>query len=105
MILKLQRGDDVREWDFKPERLMATEAIAIEKMTGQPFGEDQNKMRSMHALVWVLLKRDEPTLKYTDVDFAIGDLTVDLDEEEQAAADREQDDQDGQGNGPADESG
>lgn len=81
-------GEVAQTWDFDPKRLMMAELEAIEKVTGLTFiefGEGLNKgsAKAMRALVWILRKRHgEPTLRYSEVDFALGDLTTDDDEEQ-----------------------
>lgn len=65
-----------REWEFEPERqLMSAECIAIEKLTGMEWGEwkaavRKESMRAKHAYLWVLLKRENPTLLPKHVSFA-----------------------------------
>lgn len=80
---------DKREWQFKGRTLMATEAEAIEKATGIDWGEFSGKLMSgsptaKRGLLWVLMKREEPTLRYTACDFPVGSVDVELDEEEKA---------------------
>ncbi len=77
-----------QEWSYKPDRLMATEAEAIENVTGMRYAEFAGKFlvgnaTASRALVWVLRKRHgEPTLRFKDVDFPVGALRVELDDEE-----------------------
>jgi hypothetical protein len=90
MIVTFKYGGEELRWDFHPARLMSVEAEAIEKVTGLTYAEWgaallKGSAGSSRALVWVLRKRSEPTLRYRDVDFPIGDLGIDLDAEEKAA--------------------
>lgn len=78
-----------REWDFKLRKILTTEAEAIEKRAGIPYIELNARVLSSHptarrALIWVLLKRTEPTLQYVDVDFEMGAFQAELDDEEKA---------------------
>jgi hypothetical protein len=79
---------DKQEWEFKPDRLMTTEAEAIERVTGMTYGEFgeslmKGGMTARRSMVWVLRKRNgEPTLKFRDVDFPVGDVEITLDDEE-----------------------
>ena len=79
-------GGPVEEWEFDPTRLMVAELDAIEKVTGltglNAFGEALNNMSAsaLRALVWVIRKRADPPLRYENVDFAIGDLSIGDDE-------------------------
>lgn len=88
-------------WDFQPDRLLMSEAAAIEKVTGLGFTEWLTSLGtlsgdSMRALVWVLSKRTDPTLRFSAVDFPVGALAMEPDDDELAEADRA--DQDGPGN-------
>lgn len=51
-------------------RLTFAEARAIERITGESFADIMRtqSMTAVQALVWVILKRDDPTLKFTDLD-------------------------------------
>lgn len=78
-------------WNFKPDRMLATEAEAIEKKTGLRFAEWAEALQhgsaiALRAMLWILLKRTEPTLQFGDVDFALGSLGLDLDEDEKRTA-------------------
>lgn len=77
-----------RTWEkFRPGRLMTTESEAIEKVTGMTYGEWGGALMkggtlAGRALVWVLKKREEPTLRFRDVVYAVEALTIGLDEDE-----------------------
>ena len=95
-----------RVWPFKPDRLLTTEAEAVERVTGQTyreFGEAlfAGSVTAYRALVWVLRKRNGvPDLRFKDVVFPIGALSIDLDDGEkvdtrkaiEASADMSEDD-------------
>ena len=91
MIVTYTPADgEKREWAFKPNKLMAVEAEAIESRTGwtyQEFGVQFMKGSTLarHALLWVLLKRETPGIKYSDVTFAVDEIDFDLDADERAA--------------------
>jgi len=78
-------------WPFKPDRLLTTEAEAVERVTGLTYSEFgqaifKGSTTAYRALVWVLRKRNgEPDIRFKDVDFYIGQLEIDLDDEEKAA--------------------
>lgn len=63
------------------------EGRAIEKVTGQAFTEVGNNaangsMLAMQALVWVTVKRSEPSTKFEDIDdWAIGSIEFKVDDE------------------------
>lgn len=59
-------------------RIMNTEAIAAQKVTGLPYQEwlaaiDDGDMTAITALVWIAKKRTNPELRFSDVEFAISD--------------------------------
>lgn len=67
--------DKPKEWAFEPGKLLAPEAIEIEKRTGMRFAlwRDEvlsGSMVALKALLYVYLKRETPTLRYDDVVFA-----------------------------------
>lgn len=74
-------ADEPEVWDFSPDKIMNPEAEAIERQTGLTFAEWQDKLLSgsmiaTHGLLWVLLKRETPTLKYDQVVFATGEVSL-----------------------------
>lgn len=84
-------GADKRTWDFKPGKLMSVEAEVIERLTGLTYKQfteslGETSITATHALLYVLLKRSDPTLKYDQVQFCIDEIEFDLDDDETAAA-------------------
>jgi hypothetical protein len=78
------------EWnEFKPNKMMSTEAEAIEGVTQMTFVQWGQALLNGNALcgralVWVLLKRQNTNLRFKHVDFPIDELSVELDDEEKA---------------------
>lgn len=90
LIIYTPEGGERREWEYKPMKLRSNEAEAIERHTGwayQEFGEQfmQGSVMARHALLFVLMRRTNPTLKYGDVSFALDEFDIDLDPTERAA--------------------
>lgn len=82
-------GADPRKWEFDPTRLMSPEVEAIERHTGLTFEGwveacGKGSFIALHGLLWVLLKRSSPTLKYDEVQFCMADLDFEMDEQERA---------------------
>jgi len=82
-------GADAREWDFDPAKLHDVEAIEIEKRTGMTyveFGQQfmKGSILARKALLFVLLKRTTPTLRWDAVQFTVGEIDVDFDTDEKA---------------------
>jgi hypothetical protein len=77
-----------KTWEkFRPGKMMTTEAEVVEKVTGMTFvawGQAlmEGSTLAGRALVWVLLKREDPTLRFRDVVYSVDSLLLDLDEEE-----------------------
>jgi hypothetical protein len=82
-------GIDPKKWDFAPEKLMNPESEAIERVTKMTFGEwadavTRGSVTAIHALLWVLLKRADPTLTYDAVQFSLSEVDFELTDEESA---------------------
>lgn len=77
MIIKVA-GDE-----YPLDKLMVSEAEAIEKVTGAKMQDalQSGTAASLKALVWVAMKRQDPSLRYSDVDFALEDVEVITDED------------------------
>ncbi|MDX2552749.1 MULTISPECIES: type 2 periplasmic-binding domain-containing protein [Streptomyces] len=70
-------------FDYNPNKLMSVEREALERVTGRPFSDFAMGVLKGHglcrrALLHVLLKRQHPTLRLDDVDFAWDELTVEM---------------------------
>lgn len=63
------------------ERLLMSECIAIEKVTGQTWQEWQQavsngSMTALKAGLWIAVKRQQPELRFSEFDFAWSDFEV-----------------------------
>lgn len=81
-------GADPREWEFDPTRLMSPEVETIERHTGLTFNQwveavGNGSFLAFHGLLYVLLKRTTPTLKWTDVQFCMADIDMAMTTEEE----------------------
>ncbi len=84
-------GAEPRRWDFNPAKLMSPEVEAIERHTALAFGEWINQVGrgsfvAIHGLLYVLLKRTHPTLKWDEVQFCMEDIDFEMNAEERAEA-------------------
>lgn len=82
-------GADPKAWEFRPEKLMSPEAEAIERLTKMTFGEWTRAVRggsmlALHGLLYVMLKREYPTLKWDEVQFSLSEVDFELTDEETA---------------------
>lgn len=78
-----------RRWDFDPMKLMNAEAEVIERRTGMMYGDwssqvTQGSMLALHGLLFVMLKREEPTLKWDEVQFNLSMVDFEVDDQEEA---------------------
>jgi hypothetical protein len=67
------------ESDASKIKLTNVEAMAIEKVTGLDLGDFHTRLKAGSALavtawVWVLAKRQEPTLRFSEVEFDMTEL-------------------------------
>lgn len=75
---------DRQEWNFKPGRVRASEAQVLERQFGENWdnfaaGVQSGNMRARGVLLWHLLRRDHPMLKFVDVpDFYADELKVEF---------------------------
>lgn len=81
------QGAEPITFDYKPGRLLSPEAEKIEELTGwtyMEFGEHlmSQSMKAFHALLYIFLKRSNPTLKYEQVVFAFDEVDIDYDDSE-----------------------
>lgn len=82
--MKLTVGGVVYAVDL--DRLENTELIAVEDATNLTLQEwqaglNRGSMKAFTALVWLLRRRDEPGLEFTDVRFEVNTLEVDESED------------------------
>jgi hypothetical protein len=61
----------------------------IEKVTGGTFGDwstllEKGSMLALTAMVWIIQRRDNPQLKFSEVNFEIGSLEIEDEEAEKA---------------------
>jgi hypothetical protein len=77
-------GETPREWVFKPGDMLNRESEQIEKVTGLTWEEFLQQLQkgltmARRALLWTLLRRDHPVLRFSDIEFRQGELAVDYD--------------------------
>ena len=80
-------GADPRSWDFQPHKLMSPEVEVIERHTKMTYAEwvdacGRGSFLALHGLLYVLLKRTIPTLRWDDVQFSMEDLSWELSHDE-----------------------
>lgn len=75
---------DGTAYDFDPATMRNDEAILIERecqMTFKAWGEllTQGSITAMTALVWIVQRREDPSIAFGDVRFEFGSLDVEDD--------------------------
>lgn len=77
---------DRQEWTFKPGRVRASEAQALQRQFGENnwdafvLGVQLNDVHARRVLLWHLMRREHPRLAFNDVpDFYADELTVKFD--------------------------
>lgn len=79
--------DDVKH-ELDLDKMLFSEARAIQKVTGMTLPEavdafNHGDVDVVQALVWVTVKRSQPTLTFSDLDSrAIGDAKIDIQPDE-----------------------
>jgi hypothetical protein len=82
-------GAEPKKWDFRPDKLMNAEAEAIERLTKMTYGQwseavTEGSVLAIHGLLYVLLKREVPTLKWDQVQFSMSEVDFELTDQETA---------------------
>jgi hypothetical protein len=81
-------GGDEQQWHVRLGRLKTMEMEAIEKHTGLAYATEfkaqliKGQTSARRALLWTMLRRQHPTLKYADVDFYDDELNLRRDRDE-----------------------
>ncbi|WP_329597759.1 hypothetical protein OIE43_18805 [Streptomyces pseudovenezuelae] len=81
LVYKPEGTEEPKRWKYQPKKLMSPERELLEKLTGKNFTEftvdvQKGNSRCRRALLFIYLKREHPTLKFDDVDFAWDELTL-----------------------------
>ncbi len=81
LVYKPEGSEEPKRWKYQPKKLMSPERELLEKLTSKNFTEftvdvQKGNSRCRRALLFIYLKREHPTLKFDDVDFAWEELTL-----------------------------
>lgn len=65
---------DEQQYEIDVTRILNTEAIAVQKVTGYGYDDwlskcDDGDPMAVTAMVWIAMKRANPELRYSDVSF------------------------------------
>lgn len=80
---------EARRWDLKQTAILIPEAAAVERACGERWPQVkaaamEGGAQALWAIAWVLMKREQPTLRMTQWTPAADELAVDFDAEERA---------------------
>jgi hypothetical protein len=69
-------------YDLDQRKLLNTEAIALQKITGKTFMQVAEAMKdgdieALSALVWLAMKRAGSDIRYSDLEFNLADVEID----------------------------
>ncbi|MFE2243913.1 hypothetical protein ACFXCU_30940 [Streptomyces virginiae] len=81
LVYQPDGSDEPKRWAYNPRRIMSAEREKIEKLTGRDWSDfTQAVMKGnslcRRALLFVFLKREHPTTRFEDVDFAWEELRL-----------------------------
>lgn len=81
LIYQPEGSSEPKRWKYNPRKMMSVERETIERLTSRNWSEfvqDVVKGSSLcrRALLFILLKREHPTTKFDDVDFAWDELKL-----------------------------
>jgi hypothetical protein len=81
LVYQPEGSDEPKRWKYQPKKLMSPERETLERLTGKNFTEFSQDVlkgnsRCRRALLFIYQKREHPTLKFDDVDFAWDELTL-----------------------------
>jgi hypothetical protein len=84
-------GAEPREWDWAPYKMQSPDAELIEQLSDMLFSEwidavTAGSMRARHALLFVLLRKEQPGLKYDELQFSYGETSWRLSDAELIAS-------------------
>lgn len=90
-IIYTPTDGEKHEWIWKPREAPSFEAEDLEETTGWDFPEFLQRFiagstRARRAVLWVLLRREHPRLRFDQVTFTMGELADEYDDDEIAAA-------------------
>jgi hypothetical protein len=79
-----------REFSFRPTRFMSPEVEALEDVGGNAWDSYdewgvkflKGNRRAYRAALWIMLKREEPTLKFRDLVVRVDEIAVDFEDDE-----------------------
>ena len=87
LIYQPEGDEEPQRFLYKPQKLMSAEREHLERRSRMDFADFTKGVLNgnavcRRALLWVMLKRQHPTLKFEDVDFAWDELRLEYSKQE-----------------------
>jgi hypothetical protein len=87
LVYQPEGTEEPQRFQYKPQKLMSAEREVLERRSRLDFADFTKGVLNgnavcRRALLWVMLKRAHPTLKYEDVDFAWDELKLEYSKQE-----------------------
>ncbi|MFJ8023368.1 hypothetical protein [Streptomyces sp. NPDC096311] len=87
LVYEPEGAEEPQRFQYKPQKLMSAEREALERRSRLDFADFTKGVLNgnavcRRALLWVMLKRQHPTTKYEDVDFAWDELKLEYSKQE-----------------------
>lgn len=81
LVYKPEGSEEPKRWKYQPKKLMSAEREKLERLTDRNYSEFTKDVVAgnalcRRALLFVFLKREHPTTRFEDVDFAWDELTL-----------------------------
>lgn len=81
LVYQPEGSDEPQRFKYHPQKLMSAEREMLERRTARDFSDFTKAVingnsAARRALLFMYLKREHPTTKYEDVDFAWDELTL-----------------------------
>ncbi|QFZ75102.1 hypothetical protein GFH48_19135 [Streptomyces fagopyri] len=81
LVYSPEGSEEPKRWKYNPRKIMSAEREWVERRTERNWSEFtkdvvQGSSLCRRALLYVFLKREHPTVKWDDVDFAWDELTL-----------------------------
>lgn len=81
LVYTPEGSEEPKRWKYDPRKLMSPEREMLERKTGKNFSEFSEAVlkgnsQCRRVLLYLYLKREHPTTRYEDVDFAWDELTL-----------------------------
>jgi hypothetical protein len=81
LVYNPEGSDEPKRWKYNPRKIMSAERENIERLTSRNWSEFTKEVVGgsslcRRALLYTYLKREHPTIKFDDVDFACDELKL-----------------------------